>query len=131
MDFKKQVPYSHGDDGLFFIDIEAFKEHFLYFLVSCYRPNFKVNYYEVENDDSSLKRYEFKTTVKQDLHVAADTYDPRMYGYNCKTQKVMAQILVRKKGEVAPIAEKFFSDWIGFSHCFLKDLEPATYEIFL
>jgi len=29
------------------------------------------------------------------LHVAGDTYDPRMYAVGCKTDKVMAQILVR------------------------------------
>ena len=75
---------------IFFIDIETFKNHFLYFLIQFYRDDYVVSYYDKKNDDSRLARYQFTTTVTQDLHVAGDTYDPRMYGYGCKSEKVMA-----------------------------------------
>ena len=65
------------------------------------------------------------------LHVAADTYDPRMYPYGCKTLKVMAQMLVRKVGSQKTLAEKYFSDWIGFGHVYLTELPPGDYEIYL
>ena len=65
------------------------------------------------------------------IHVAADTYDPRMYPYGCKSLKVMAQMLVRKVGTTTPLAEKYFSDWIGFGHVFLADLPAGDYEIYL
>lgn len=88
--YKKQVPYVDNDDGIFFIDIESFKSSFLYFLVQFYRDDYKVSYYEQLNDDGKLKRYTFSTTKTSTIHVAADTYDPRMYGFNCKKAKVMA-----------------------------------------
>ena len=90
VDYKQQVPFVKGDDGLFFIDIETFKSSFLYFLVQYYRDDYVVSYYEQLNDDGKLKRYTFSTTKQQTIHVAADTYDPRMYGFKCKTSKVMA-----------------------------------------
>jgi len=96
----------------------------LYFLVQYHRDNFVVSYYDKKNDDSSLARYTFTTTKLQDLHVAGDTYDPRMYGYGCKTSKVMSQLLVRKMSNdpnvtYPTLGEKYYSDWIGFGHCFL------------
>jgi len=33
VDYREQVPYYNQDDGKFFIDLETFKESFLYFLV--------------------------------------------------------------------------------------------------
>jgi hypothetical protein len=84
------VPHVESDDGLFFIDLETFKSSFLYFLIQYYRAGWKVSYYEVLDDDSSLKRYEFTTTERMDMHIASDTYDPRMYPYGCKSLKVMA-----------------------------------------
>lgn len=130
-DFREQVPYYDQDDGKFFIDLETFKESFLYFLVQYYRPGWKVSYYEQLNDDSSLKQYTFTTTETMNMHIAADTYDPRMYPYGCKSLKVMAQMLVRKVGTSEALAEKYFSDWIGFGHVYLSNLEPGDYEIYL
>lgn len=48
----------------------------------------------------------------------------------------MAQILIRKisldPAVTNPtLGEKYFSDWIGFGHCFLQNLPPADYEIFV
>lgn len=40
-------------------------------------------------------------------------------------------MLVRKVGTTEAIAEKYFSDWIGFGHVYLTDLEPGKYEIYL
>jgi len=54
------------------------------------------------------------------LHVAADTYDPRMYPTGCKSLKVMAQMVLRKKGSTEKIGEKYFSDWIGFGHIYAE-----------
>lgn len=88
--YKAQAPWKDLDDGKFFIDIDTFKSSFLYFLVQYHRDNFKVSYYDKVGDDSSLARYTFTTTFTQDLHVAGDTYDPRMYAIGCKTDKVMA-----------------------------------------
>jgi hypothetical protein len=70
------------------------------------------------------------------LHVAGDTYDPRMYAYGCKKSKVMAQLLVREVGSNSKntkptLAEKYFSDWIGFGSVMLKSLPPSTYEVFI
>lgn len=60
-------------------------------MVSYYHDDWKVSYYEQLNDDGTLKRFTFSTTLAlQDLHVGADTYDPRMYPPGCKTDKVMA-----------------------------------------
>jgi len=89
-DFREQVPYYDQDDGKFFIDLTTFKQSFLYFLVQYYRPGWKVSYFEQLDDDSSLKKYLFTTDQTMNLHVAADTYDPRMYPYGCKSLKVMA-----------------------------------------
>ena len=130
------MPYQDSDEGKFFIDIESFKNCFLYFLIQYHRHDYVVSYYDRSNDDSSIKRYTFTTTVTQDLHVAGDTYDPRMYAFGCKTSKVMAQILVRKHSKdpnvtYPTLGEKFFSDWIGFGHTLLKDLPPDTYEIWI
>jgi hypothetical protein len=38
---------------------------------------------------------------------------------------------VRKVGSKEPIAEKYFSDWIGYGHVYLEDLPPDTYEIYM
>lgn len=136
VDYKSQVPFIQGDDGIFFIDIESFKSSFLYFLVQYYNDDFTVSYYENLNDDGTLKRYTFSTTRTQNLHVAADTYDPRMYSFGCKSAKVMTQILVREISTVAGVSnptlkEKYFSDWIGFGHLYHEDLPPGDYEIYL
>lgn len=84
------MPYVNADDGRFFMDIDTFKNSFLYFLVQYNRDNFQVSYYDMRNDVGALARYTFTTTYMQDLHVAGDTYDPRMYPFGCKTDKVMA-----------------------------------------
>ena len=110
---------------MFFVDIKSFKEYFLYFLVQFHRDNYVVSYYDRTNDDSTLARYTFTTTRTQDLHVCGDTYDPRMYAFGCKTEKVMAQLLVREvsrdKNKKSPtLGEKYYSDWIGFGHVLLK-----------
>jgi hypothetical protein len=123
--YKEQVPWKDLDDGMFFTDVKSFKEYFLYFLVQFHRDNYVVSYYDRTNDDSTLTRYTFTTTRTQDLHVAGDTYDPRMYAFGCKTEKVMAQLLVREvsrdKNKKNPtLGEKYFSDWIGFGHVLLK-----------
>jgi hypothetical protein len=78
------------DDGKFFVDITTFKEYFLYFLIQYHRDHFKVSYFDKQGDEGELARYTFTTTYTQDLHVAGDTYDPRMYPYGCKSSKVMA-----------------------------------------
>jgi hypothetical protein len=62
VDYKSQVPFIQGDDGIFFIDIDSFKASFLYFLVQYYNDDFTVSYYENLNDDGGLKRYTFSTT---------------------------------------------------------------------
>ena len=90
VDYKTQVPYYAQDDGKFFIDIANFKKSFLYFLVQYYRHDWQISFYEVLNDDSSLRRFTFTTLQTMSMHLAADTYDPRMYPYGCKTKKVMA-----------------------------------------
>lgn len=96
VDYKKQVPFVNADDGIFYVDIETFKANFLYFLVTFYHDDWNVSYYEQTNDDATLKRYTFSITTQQDVYVSADTYDPRMYPYGCKTAKVMAQLLIRE-----------------------------------
>ena len=91
VDYRTQVPYLNADDGLFFMDIDSFKQGFLYFLISYYRDDWISSYYDRTNDDGSLARYTFTTTLPiQDLHVAADTYNPRMYPNGCKKSKIMA-----------------------------------------
>ena len=50
------------DEGKFFIDIETFKQYFLYFLIQYHRDNFKVSFYDRRDDDGSLARYTFTTT---------------------------------------------------------------------
>jgi len=40
-------------------------------------------------------------------------------------------MLVRKVGNTTAIAEKYFSDWIGFGHVYLDNLPAGTYEIYL
>ena len=73
------------------MDIDTFKQGFLYFLVSYYHDDWVFSYYDRENDDSALSRYTFSTTLPfQDIHVSADTYNPRMYPPGCKTSKIMA-----------------------------------------
>jgi len=130
-DFRTQVPYENKDQGVFFIDMDTFKASFLYFLVQYHRADWVVNYYEVLEDDGRLHKFFFDVGYTQDMHVAADTYDPRMYPYGCKDQKVMAQMLVRKVGSTEKIAEKYFSDWIGFGHVFIEDVPPGKYEIYV
>jgi hypothetical protein len=80
------------------MDVETFKNNFLYFVVTMYQSGWKTSYYFNQNDDGSLKKYFFSTTETMDVFVAADTYDPRMYPPGCKTLKVMAQMLARKVG---------------------------------
>jgi hypothetical protein len=136
--YKDQVPYTQRDDGKFFMDIESFKNCFLYFLIQYHRHDYITSYYDKQNDDEGkLARYTFTTTLEsQTLHVAGDTYDPRMYAFGCKTSKVMAQLLVRKhspdpKVSHPTLGEKYFSDWIGFGHTMLTDLPADTYEIWI
>lgn len=131
VDYKEQVPYYDLDDGKFFIDMDTFKESFLYFLVQYYRPGWIVSFYEQLDDDSTLRRYHFTTTETMSMHLASDTYDPRMYPYGCKSLKVMAQMLVRKVDTKEVLAEKYFSDWIGFGHIYLSNLPAGHYEIYL
>lgn len=88
--YKSQAPWEDLDDGKFFIDISTFKEYFLYFLIQYHRDDFKVSYFDKRDDEGQLARYTFTTTYTQDLHIAGDTYDPRMYPYGCKNSKVMA-----------------------------------------
>lgn len=82
-----------------------------------------------------MKRYTFSTSYTQDIWVAADSYDPRLYPFGCRKAKVMAQFLVRKistSGTPNPtLGEKYFSDWIGFGTVVLKNLESGDYEIFI
>ena len=59
-----------------------------------------------------------------------------MYPNGCKSNKVMAQILVRlnspdPKNPNPTLGEKYFSDWIGYGHVMLKDLPAGNYEIFV
>ena len=109
----------------------------MYFLISYYHEDWFQSYYDRQNDDGRLARYTFTTTISiQDLHVSADTYNPRMYPNGCKTNKVMAQILVRKnspdpKNPFPTLGEKYFSDWIGYGHVLLKDVPAGNYEIFV
>ena len=51
------MPWADLDDGNFFIDIETFKNHFLYFLIQFHRDDYVVSYYDKKNDDSRLARY--------------------------------------------------------------------------
>ena len=131
------MPYTNGNTGQFFIDIDTFKANYLYFTVSYYRPNYIVNYYDRKNDTGTLGHYRFTTTKTQDIHVAGDTYDPRMYAFGCKTSSVMAQLLVRKyqpDPTLPPnptMGQKYFSDWIGFGHLLFQQVPPGQYEIFI
>lgn len=39
---------------------------------------------------------------------------------------------ISKNGKPNPtLGEKYFSDWIGFGHCFLQNLPAGDYEIFM
>jgi hypothetical protein len=98
VDYRTQVPYHNLNDGMFFMDIQTFKDSFLYFVVTMYHKDWVNSYYFQENDDGKLKKYLFNTTQTMDVYVAADTYDPRMYPPGCKTLKIMAQVLCRKVG---------------------------------
>lgn len=87
-----------------------------------YRDDYIDSYYDKQGDDGSLAKYTFNTTITQDIHVQSETYDPRMYAFNCKSSKVMAQLLVRLVNPdpngvpFRSLGEKYFSDWIGFGH---------------
>ena len=113
------------------MDLQTFKNTFLYFVVTMYQKDWKTSYYWNQNDDGSLKKFKFTTTKTMDIFVAADTYDPRMYPPGCKTQKVMAQVLCRKVGTTTAIGQKYFSDWIGFGYFPCKQLPPGDYEIYI
>ena len=62
--YKKQVPWADLDDGRFFIDIDTFRDFFLYFLIQFHRDHYEVSYYDRQNDDGSLARYTFRTTKR-------------------------------------------------------------------
>ena len=40
-------------------------------------------------------------------------------------------MLVREIESKEVLAEKYFSDWIGFGHVYLSDLPAGEYEIYL
>lgn len=65
-------------------------------MCSFYRIDNQVNYFDRASDEGRLGYYRFSTTYLQDVHVAVETYDPRVYAYGCRTSKVMAQMLVRR-----------------------------------
>jgi len=88
---KAQVPFEQtNNDGKFFIDIVTFKASSLYFVIQFYRSDFQTSFYDRRGDDGTLGHYTFTTTAAQDLHVIAETYDPRLYAFGCKTSKIMA-----------------------------------------
>jgi hypothetical protein len=125
------VPYDNLNDGMFFMDIQTFKDSFLYFVVTMYQKDWVSSYYYLQNDDGSLKKYLFTTSQTMDVYVMADTYDPRMYPPGCKTLKVMAQMLCRKVGTTTALGQKYFSDWVGFGFFKLSSLPAGNYEIYL
>lgn len=47
---------------MFFMDIETFKNSFLYFVCSFYRIDNKVNYFDRAGDEGQLGYYTFSTT---------------------------------------------------------------------
>lgn len=116
---------------MFFMDVNTFKNNFLYFVVTMYQQDWKTSYYFNKGDDGKLKKYLFSTNETMDVFVAADTYDPRMYPPGCKTLKVMAQLLARKVGTTTALGQKYFSDWVGFGFFKLEKLPPGDYEIYL
>ena len=85
---KSQVPYvNNQNDGVIFIDADDFKTAFLYFQINHDHDldGWKFSYYEVINDSAGTQRsFTFKTTSAQELFVAADFYDYRMYPPTCK-----------------------------------------------
>ena len=131
VDYRTQVPYYTLSDGLFFMDVVTFQATFLYFVISMYEDGWIQSYYWNENDDGTLKKFLFSTVDTMDMYIAADTYDPRMYPPGCKTQKVMAQILMRKVGTTVALGQKYYSDWIGFGFFQLFQVPPGDYEIFV
>ena len=65
VDYRTQVNYvKNSQDGLFFIDINTFQASFLYFCISYYHDDWPVSYFERLNDDGSLQRYTFSTTIE-------------------------------------------------------------------
>lgn len=73
-------------DGDSWVSVTDFVQIFDDIQVGYYNANFQNNYFEVVDDDSTLKYFNFTLTNSvNEVYVLMEFYNPRMYPYGCRS----------------------------------------------
>lgn len=85
--FQKTAGFvNNSADGVSWVSVTDFVQIFDDIQVGYYNAAFKNNYYEVTNDDSTLKYFNFTLTNSiNEVYVLMEFYNARMYPYGCRT----------------------------------------------
>lgn len=83
--YQAQVPYNNNqNDGYFFMNVNDFVNAFSYFQINYINDGWNTNYYRRTSDDGTTKSYTFTLARQQNVYVAMDFYNPRMYAAGCR-----------------------------------------------
>ena len=113
---KAQVPYyvNSATDGLFYMSVCDFIEHFDCVEVAHVVPSFQQLYVDVQNDSGIEQIFNFTVTAPGKTYVGVEYYSPRMYPDNCHNYTVGIMSLLSSTGTI--ISMTYTSDFELFNY---------------